>query len=171
MQRKTSRVEGDEVGRGPSQEQCHDSVCSHLWQCGRNRAALGPLHTAVGWGQTARYTPWEMEPIGSGVRARKYSASKEPFCATSIMSASIGAAATTCRSHQPDPWRRTQQKRLRRGAVQQVLKRRPSIWRDRKARSRRSASPPNGYRWQTNRAGLLWITLVRLNWACRSVRE
>lgn len=33
----------------------------------------------------------------------------------------LGAAAPSCRAHQPDQWRRTQQKRLRRGAVQKVM--------------------------------------------------
>lgn len=33
----------------------------------------------------------------------------------------LGAAAPTCRANQPDQWRRTQQKRLRRGAVQKVI--------------------------------------------------
>lgn len=33
----------------------------------------------------------------------------------------LGAAAPTCRAHQPDQWRRTQQKRLRQGTVQKVI--------------------------------------------------
>ncbi len=33
----------------------------------------------------------------------------------------MGAAAPSCRSANPDQWRHTQQKRLRRGAVQKVL--------------------------------------------------
>ena len=33
----------------------------------------------------------------------------------------LGEAAPTCRSHHPDQWRRTQQRRLRRGAAQQVI--------------------------------------------------
>jgi len=33
----------------------------------------------------------------------------------------LGAAAPVCRPAQPDPWRRTQQQRLKRGAVPQVL--------------------------------------------------
>jgi hypothetical protein len=33
----------------------------------------------------------------------------------------LAAAASTCRSNDPDRWRRTQQKRLRRGAAAQVI--------------------------------------------------
>jgi hypothetical protein len=33
----------------------------------------------------------------------------------------LGAAAKTCRAHQPDAWRHTQQRRLRRGEVQKVI--------------------------------------------------
>lgn len=33
----------------------------------------------------------------------------------------LAAAAPVCQSHQPDRWRRTQQKRLRRGALQKVI--------------------------------------------------
>jgi hypothetical protein len=33
----------------------------------------------------------------------------------------LGAAAKTCRPHQPHRWRRTQQKRLRRGEVEKVI--------------------------------------------------
>jgi hypothetical protein len=33
----------------------------------------------------------------------------------------LAAAASTCRPHQPEPWRRTQQRRLKTGAVQKVI--------------------------------------------------
>ena len=63
-----------------------------------------------------------MGPSGSRFSARRCSGSKPPFCAISFTSASIWARRhPLCRPAQPNPWRRTQQQRLRRGDVQKVI--------------------------------------------------
>jgi hypothetical protein len=66
----------------------------------------------------------------------------------------LGAAAATCRSHQPGPWRRTQQKRLRRGAVQKVLQAlEPHL--ESNVTIDEEAPVRNGYRYLNNRLDCL----------------
>jgi hypothetical protein len=83
------------------------------------------------WGHCARQAGWglnsEIHAVGDGAGWIQLQ-SKEVFRAQGVflcdffhVSEYLGAAAVTCRPSQPDPWRRTQQKRLRRGAVQKVI--------------------------------------------------
>src|ERR1017187_2780909 len=44
----SARVAGDAVGGGPGQGQCDDLLRGHLWECGRDRSALGTCY-AAGW--------------------------------------------------------------------------------------------------------------------------
>lgn len=83
------------------------------------------------WGHCARQAGWglnsEIHAVGDGAEWVQLQ-SKEVFrqqgvflCDFFHVSEYLGAAALSCRSSQPDAWRRTQQKRLRRGAVQKVI--------------------------------------------------
>ena len=66
----------------------------------------------------------------------------------------LGAAAATCRGAQPDRWRRTQQKRLRRGAVQKVMEAlAPYLEAEDKAEE--EAPVRHGYRYLNNRLDCL----------------
>ena len=83
------------------------------------------------WGHCARQAGWglksQIHAVGDGAdwirrQSREVFRQQGTFlCDFYHVSEYLGAAAATCRSHQPDPWRRTQQKRLRRGAVQKVM--------------------------------------------------
>ena len=83
------------------------------------------------WGHCARQAGWG---LNSGIHAVADGAgwvqiqSRELFreqgvflCDFFHVSEYLGAAAVICRPSQPHSWRRTQQKRLRRGAVQKVI--------------------------------------------------
>jgi hypothetical protein len=66
----------------------------------------------------------------------------------------LGAAAPTCRALQPEAWRRTQQQRLRRGAVPQVLEAlEPHLEPDGTAEEQ--APVRNAYRYLNNRLDCL----------------
>src|SRR5207249_11918669 len=96
-----------------------------------------------------------MERNGSGYRRTKCSGGRESFCAISFMSANnLGAAAESCGASAPDRWRRTQQARLKRGALDKVIEalaehlEPPS--------TPQEASPVrNGHRYLTNRTDCL----------------
>ena len=83
------------------------------------------------WGHCARQAGWglnsEIHAVGDGA-GWIHSQSKEVFreqgvflCDFFHVSEYLGAAALRCRPDQPHSWRRTQQKRLRRGAVHKVI--------------------------------------------------
>jgi hypothetical protein len=83
------------------------------------------------WGHCTRQAGWgvnsHIHAVGDGAGWVQLQ-SQEVFrdqgvflCDFFHVSEYLGAAALSCRPGQPDPWRRTQQKRLRRGAVQQVI--------------------------------------------------
>jgi hypothetical protein len=66
----------------------------------------------------------------------------------------LGAAAVSCRRHQPDLWRRTQQKRLRRGAVQKGIEAlEPHL--EPVGTAEEEAPVRNGYRYLNNRLDCL----------------
>ncbi len=83
------------------------------------------------WGHCARDAGWGLNSrihgLGDGsewivLQGREVFGEQLKFlCDFWHVSEYLGEAAPTCRSHHPDQWRRTQQRRLRRGAVQQVI--------------------------------------------------
>jgi hypothetical protein len=83
------------------------------------------------WGHCAKQAGWglnsRIHAVGDGaewiqLQCQEVFGKQGYFlCDFYHVSEYLGAAAQTCRAHQPDPWRRTQQKRLRRGAVQKVI--------------------------------------------------
>ena len=83
------------------------------------------------WGHCARQAGWGLNSVihagGDGaewvqLQSREVFREQGVFlCDFYHVSEYLGAAALSCRSSQPDAWRRTQQKRLRRGAVQKVI--------------------------------------------------
>jgi Uncharacterised protein family (UPF0236) len=83
------------------------------------------------WGHCARDAGWGLNSrihgLGDGsewivLQGREIFGEQMKFlCDFWHVSEYLGQAAPTCRSHNPDQWRRTQQRRLRRGAVQQVI--------------------------------------------------
>ena len=83
------------------------------------------------WGHCTRQAGWglnsQIHAVGDGADGIRLQ-SREVFglqanflCDYFHVSQYLGAAASSCRPSQPDPWRRTQQKRLKRGAVSKVL--------------------------------------------------
>lgn len=83
------------------------------------------------WGHCTRQAGWglnsHVHAVGDGadwirLQCREVFGKQGTFlCDFYHVSEYLGAAAPTCRSQQPDRWRRTQQKRLRRGAVAKVV--------------------------------------------------
>ena len=83
------------------------------------------------WGHCTRQAGWglnsQIHAMGDGadwIRLQNrevFGAPASFLCDFFHVSEYLGAAAPSCRPDQPDPWRRTQQKRLKRGAVQKVL--------------------------------------------------
>jgi hypothetical protein len=83
------------------------------------------------WGHCARQAGWglnsQIHAVGDGadwIRLQSREVFREQgafLCDFYHVSEYLGAAAPSCRGSQPDQWRRTQQKRLRRGAVEPVL--------------------------------------------------
>jgi len=83
------------------------------------------------WGHCTREAGWglnsQIQAMGDGaewirLQSQEVFATQGTFlCDFFHVSEYLGAAAQTCRPTQPNGWRRTQQKRLRRGAVQKVL--------------------------------------------------
>jgi hypothetical protein len=87
--------------------------------------------TGQRWGHCARQAGWglnsRIHAVGDGadwirLQCREVFGRQGHFlCDFFHVSEYLGAAAQRCRPGRPDSWRRTQQKRLRRGAVQQVI--------------------------------------------------
>ena len=87
--------------------------------------------TGQRWGHCARQAGWGLNSrihvVGDGaewirLQCREVFGTQGHFlCDFFHVSEYLGAAAQRCRPAQPDAWRRTQQKRLRRGALPQVL--------------------------------------------------
>ena len=83
------------------------------------------------WGHCTREAGWglnsQIQAMGDGaewirLQSQEVFATQATFlCDFFHVSEYLGAAAQTCRPTQPNGWRRTQQQRLRRGAVQKVL--------------------------------------------------
>jgi hypothetical protein len=83
------------------------------------------------WGHCVREAGWggnsRIHALGDGadwirLQSREVFQKQGHFlCDFYHVSQYLAAAAITCRSHRPDAWRRTQQKRLRQGAVQKVI--------------------------------------------------
>ena len=83
------------------------------------------------WGHCARSAGWglnsQVQALGDGAEWIRRQ-TQEVFglqgtflCDFFHVSEYLGEAAQTCRKHAPNPWRRTQQKRLKRGAVETVI--------------------------------------------------
>jgi hypothetical protein len=83
------------------------------------------------WGHVTREAGWglhsRLHTVGDGAEWIRWQ-SREVFgeqarflCDFFHVSEYLGAAAPVCRPGQPDPWRRTQQKRLKSGAVPKVM--------------------------------------------------
>ena len=83
------------------------------------------------WGHVTREAGWglnsRIHTVGDGaewiqLQSREVFGEQARFlCDFFHVSEYLGAAAPVCRPGQPDPWRRTQQKRLKSGAVPQVM--------------------------------------------------
>lgn len=83
------------------------------------------------WGHCTRQAGWglnsRIHAVGDGadwirLQSREVFRDQGTFlCDFYHVSEYLGAAAQSCRPSQPDRWRRTQQKRLRRGAVEKVM--------------------------------------------------
>ena len=82
----------------------------------------GHVTRAAGWGLNSR-----IHSMGDGadwirLQSREVFGGQAHFlCDFFHVSEYLGAAAPVCRPAQPDPWRRTQQQRLKRGAVQKIM--------------------------------------------------
>lgn len=116
------------------------------------------------WGHCARQAGWglnsQIHTVGDGAdwirrQSREVFRKQGTFlCDFYHVSEYLGAAAATCRPGQSDPWRHTQQKRLRRGAVQKVLEAlRPHLESD--GTIDEEAPVRNGYRYLNNRVDCL----------------
>ena len=83
------------------------------------------------WGHCVREAGWglnsQIHAVGDGaewiqLQTQEIFQGQGSFlCDFYHVSEYLGAAAKTCRAQRPDAWRRTQQKRLRRGQVQKVI--------------------------------------------------
>jgi len=92
----------------------------------------GVEETGRRWGHCTRQAGWglnsRIHAVGDGadwirLQSREIFQEQGNFlCDFFHVSEYLSAAALTCRPEQPNPWRRTQQKRLRGGAVEKVLK-------------------------------------------------
>ena len=87
--------------------------------------------TGLRWGHCTRQAGWglnsQIHAVGDGadwirLQSREIFGAQANFlCDYFHVSEYLGAAAASCRPGQPDQWRRTQQNRLKRGAVPKVL--------------------------------------------------
>ena len=87
--------------------------------------------TGLRWGHCTRQAGWglnsRIHAVGDGadwirLQSREIFGDQGNYlCDYFHVSEYLGAAAIICRPAQPDQWRRTQQKRLKRGAVRKVL--------------------------------------------------
>lgn len=111
----------------------------------------GHCTRAAGWGLNSR-----IHAVGDGadwirLQSREVFGAQANFlCDFFHVSEYLGAAAPSCRPDQPDPWRRTQQKRLKGGAVQKVL---AALAEHLEADATPEAEAPvrNGYRYLSHR--------------------
>ena len=112
------------------------------------------------WGHCARQAGWglnsQIHTVGDGAEWIQLQ-SQEVFqqqgvflCDFFHVSEYLGAAAPTCRANKPEAWRRTQQKRLRRGAVQQVIEALAPFL-EPEGTAEEEAPVRNGYRYLNNR--------------------
>ena len=96
------------------------------------RATFGSVEeTGRRWGHVTRQAGWglnsRIHTMGDGaqwiqLQSREVFGEQAHFlCDFFHVSEYLGAAAVVCRPAQPDPWRRTQQKRLKSGAVAKVI--------------------------------------------------
>jgi hypothetical protein len=116
------------------------------------------------WGHCARQAGWglnsQIHALGDGAEWIQLQ-SQEVFqkqgaflCDFYHVSEYLAAAAPTCRAKKPEAWRRTQQKRLRRGAVQLVLEAlEPHLEPEETAKE--EAPVRNAYRYLKNRLNCL----------------
>jgi hypothetical protein len=116
------------------------------------------------WGHCTRQAGWglnsQIHAVGDGADWIRRQ-SQEVFrgqgaflCDFYHVSEYLGAAALSCRPTQPDPWRRTQQKRLRRGAVQKVMEAlEPHL--EPESTAEKESPVRNGYRYLHNRLDCL----------------
>ena len=97
----------------------YGATCGSVEETGRR---WGHVTRAAGWGLNSR-----IHTVGDGadwiqLQSREVFGGQAHFlCDFFHVSEYLGAAAPVCRPAQPDQWRRTQQQRLKRGAVPKVL--------------------------------------------------
>jgi hypothetical protein len=116
------------------------------------------------WGHCARQAGWGLDSgihaVGDGaewIRLQSREVFREQgifLCDFFHVSEYLGAAALSCRPSRPDPWRRTQQKRLRRGAVQKVIEA-LEPHQEPQGTAEEEAPVRNGYRYLNNRRDCL----------------
>ena len=116
------------------------------------------------WGHCARLAGWglnsQIHTVGDGadwIRLQSREVFREQgsfLCDFYHVSEYLGAAAESCRARRASSWRRTQQKRLRRGAVQKVVE---SLEEHLEPVGTPEEEAPvrNGYRYLTNRMDCL----------------
>jgi hypothetical protein len=116
------------------------------------------------WGYCARQAGWglnsRIHAVGDGAEWIQLQ-SQEVFqpqgvflCDFYHVSEYLGAASPTGRAHRPEAWRRTQQQRLRRGAVQKVIEAlEPHL--EPEGTAEEEAPVRNGYRYLSNRRDCL----------------
>lgn len=131
----------------------------------RYAATFGSVEeTGRRWGHCTRDAGWSLNShihaVGDGadwirLQSREVFGDQGTFlCDFYHVSQYLGAAAQTCRPHQPDRWRHTQQKRLRRGAVENIMEAlEPYVEPDPVAEE--EAPVRNGYRYLKNRLDCL----------------
>lgn len=120
--------------------------------------------TGQRWGHCARQAGWglnsRIHAVGDGAEWIQLQ-SQEVFqqqgvflCDFYHVSEYLGAASAACRAHRPEAWRRTQQQRLRRGAVQKVIEAlEPHL--EPEGTEDEEAPVRNGYRYLSNRRNCL----------------
>jgi hypothetical protein len=131
----------------------------------RYAATFGSVEeTGRRWGHCARQAGWglnsHVHAVADGAEwirrqcGEVFRAQGTFLCDFYHVSEYLGAAAPTCQPRQPGRWRRTQQKRLRRGAVEKVLAAlEPNLEPDHVADE--EAFVRNGHRYLKNRLGCL----------------
>ena len=116
------------------------------------------------WGHCVRDAGWglnsQIHALGDGAEWIRLQ-TKEVFRAQGIflcdffhVSEYLGDAAPRCRAHAPDAWRRTQQKRLKRGAAAQVIQALAEHL-EPEGTPEEEAPVRNGHRYLTNRTDCL----------------